>query len=309
MNEKANEEHRFGKAAAGPSALKAYFLASRPRTWPASICPVLIGTAMAPKIDLPIFFLTLFFSLFIQIGTNYANDYFDFIKGTDNNLRKGPKRASQQGWIAPSSMLIASLLLFACAFLFAIPLMLIAGLWSLPVALLCIAFGILYTGGPKPLGYLGLGEILVFPFFGPIAVCGTYFLQTLSFSPQVLLASLAPGFISCSILIANNLRDEENDRAAKKKTLIVRLGRLFGSWEYTVSILAAALIPLALIYFYSAPVNLIATSFLFFAAIPSIKKAFLFQDPLELIPVLKNSAVLLLLYTLFFCYFIGTSHV
>lgn len=286
---------------ASPSALKAYFLASRPKTWIASLSPVLIGTAMASYVDFPIFILTLFFSLFIQIGTNYANDYFDFIKGADTQLRNGPKRATQEGWISPRSMWIAAILLFTLALLVAIPLMIIAGLWSLFLACACVVFGILYTGGPKPLGYLGLGEVLVFFFFGPVAVCGTFFLQTGWVTLPVFIASLAPGFLSCSILIANNLRDEKSDRVAGKRTLIVRFGRTFGSWEYTLSILLATLVPPILVFIYHAPPLLLSCSLILISAIPSIKKAFFFRDPFELIGVLQNSAFLLILYTGLFC--------
>ncbi len=285
-----------------PSAPKAYFLASRPKTWIASLSPVFIGAAMAPHVDMFTFLLTLLFSLAIQIGTNFANDYFDFINGADTNLRKGPKRATQEGWIAPSSMLIATLIIFACALLIAIPLMIIAGFWSLLLAAACVAFGILYTGGPKPLGYLGLGELLVFVFFGPIACCGTYFLQTGVVDMQIFLSSLAPGFLSCSILIANNLRDEKSDRIANKRTLIVRFGRKFGQWEYTLSILFAAIIPWVLVSVYEAPLQLLSASLIAVAAIPCIKKVFRFKDPLELIFVLQSSAFILLLYTTLFLY-------
>lgn len=289
-------------SSASPSALKAYFLASRPRTWPASLCPVWIGAWMAPEIEWTVFVLTLGFSLFIQIGTNYANDYFDYQKGADTSERIGPKRAVQQGWVSPASMLLAAVIAFGLAVALAIPLMVRAGLWSLPAAALCVLFGVLYTGGPKPLGYLGLGETLVFVFFGPVAVCGAYFLQTMSLSAEAIVASLAPGFLSCSILIANNLRDENSDRAANKRTLAVRFGRVFGAWEYTGSLLAAALVPLALIYFYEFPLNLASASLLFFAAIPSIKRAFEFETPLEAMPLLQNSSALLLVYTILFCW-------
>ncbi len=290
---------------ASPSALKAYFLASRPKTWIASISPVAIGTAIAAyeqPIAYSTFALTLLFSLFIQIGTNYANDYFDFIKGADTKLRNGPKRATQEGWITPFAMFSACLIVFGLAILVAIPLMIIAGLWSFAAAALCVALGIFYTGGPKPLGYLGLGELLVFVFFGPVAVCGTYFLQAHTVTLPIFIASLAPGLLCCSILIANNLRDEKTDRLARKNTLIVRFGRRFGSWEYTLSILAASLIPLSLIYFFDAPLNLACSSLIFFVAIPAIKKAFYFEDPLELISVLQKSALLLFLYTVLFCF-------
>jgi 1,4-dihydroxy-2-naphthoate octaprenyltransferase len=278
---------------ASPSALKAFFLASRPKTWIASISPVLIGTTMAPQKDLKLFFLTLIFSLFIQIGTNFANDYFDFINGADTVLRNGPKRATQQGWISPNAMLRGTALVFILAILAAIPLMVTAGLWSIALAALCVAFGILYTGGPKPLGYLGLGEILVFIFFGPIATMGTFFLQTQTITMPLFIASLAPGLLSCSILVANNLRDEKTDRVAGKNTLVVRFGKTFGSWEYTLTLLGALLVPL---YF-----HLVLPSLIFMGAIPLIKRAFRFQDPLELISLLQGSALLLIVYTILFC--------
>lgn len=282
-------------------SLRAFFLASRPTTWIASCSPVFIGTSLSHQKQGSIFLFTLLFSLFIQIGTNFANDYFDFIKGADSKLRNGPKRATQEGWVAPQAMLRAALLLFVLALLMAIPLMRIAGLWSFFLAIACVVFGIFYTGGPKPLGYLGFGELLVFAFFGPIATCGTTFLQTGGVGLSVFIASLAPGFLSCALLIANNLRDEKSDRAANKRTLVVQMGRLFGSWEYTIAIGLAALIPLILVFLFQAPCRLIVASLILPAAIPSIKKVFRFRDPLELISVLRRSAVLLLLYTVLFC--------
>lgn len=288
---------------ASPSALKAYFLASRPKTWIASISPVLIGASLAPVLNGATFALTLLFSLFIQIGTNFANDYFDFINGADTHLRNGPKRATLEGWIAPQAMLRASLLFFGSALLVAVPLMMIAGFWSFWMAAACISFGFFYTGGPKPLGYLGLGELLVFPFFGPIATCGTYFLQTGTISWPVFIASLAPGFLSCAILIANNLRDEKSDRGANKWTLVARWGRIFGAFEYSIAIFLAALVPVFLVFQFNAPFGLTSASIIAVLAIPPIKKVFAFQDPFELIAVLQQSAFLLFLYTLLFCIF------
>jgi 1,4-dihydroxy-2-naphthoate octaprenyltransferase len=246
-----------------PNGLEKWFFAARPKTWIAGVSPVLIGASMAPLISWGVLFLTLLFSLLIQIGTNFANDYFDFMKGADTEERKGPKRAVQQGWISPSSMKRGTFLIFIFAFLTAIPLMAIAGLWSLPLAILSIGFGLLYTGGPKPLGYLGLGEIFVFFFFGPVATCGTYFLQTNLLCEEVLLASIAPGLFSCALLIANNLRDEETDRKANKKTLVVRFGSLFGKIEYAFAIGLPLFVPLILVLFYKAPINLLGPFFLF----------------------------------------------
>ena len=282
--------------------LKAYFLAARPRTWILSLSPVCIGTCMAPgPIDFSVFGLALFFGLFIQIGTNYANDYFDFINGADTSERIGPPRATAAGWIAPSDMLRATVMVFVVAFLSAIPLMMQVGLWSIPIAGLCIMFGILYTGGPKPLGYLGLGEILVLVFFGPVACCGAYFLQTTSLSFAVFIASLAPGFISMSALVANNLRDQMGDAKAGKKTLIVRFGRSFGSREYAACIVIAGLVPAVLVLFCNASWVSLVPMLVLPAAIPAMRKAFYFHHPRELIAVLQASAFLLFLYTFLFC--------
>lgn len=258
-------------SASSPSVPERWVLASRPKTWIASLSPVLIGASMAPTISWSIFALTALFSLLIQIGTNFANDYFDFLSGADTDERKGPKRAVQQGWITPATMKKATAIVFGAAFLIAIPLMFIAGIWSLFITALTIAFGILYTGGPKPLGYLGLGEILVFIFFGPVATCGTYFLQTQNISSAVLIASIAPGLFSCALLIANNLRDEITDRKANKKTLVVRFGKLFGQLEFAIAIALPLTIPLILVFFYGGPVNLIGVFFLFPIAYHLIK--------------------------------------
>jgi 1,4-dihydroxy-2-naphthoate octaprenyltransferase len=266
-----------------------------------------MGTVLAARfgaLDGSVFCLTLLFSLFIQIGTNFANDYFDYLKGADTPLRQGPKRATQEGWISPASMKRATAAAFFLAFFVAVPLMIRAGFWSFGVAALCIAFGILYTGGPKPLGYLGLGEVFVFIFFGPVAVWGTYFLQTGSSNAEVLIASLAPALLSSAILIANNLRDEISDRAAGKNTLVVRFGHRFGCWEYGLSLFGALLIPSALIFYFSAPPLILAASvvpFLVFA--PKIQEILIkYKDPLKLASLLPLSAALLLLYTALFCF-------
>lgn len=269
-----------------PNALKAFFLASRPKTWIASISPVVIGTSMCAKFEISILLATLLFSLFIQIGTNFANDYFDFINGADSKLRQGPKRATAEGWIKPKLMYAAMWAAFGLAFCFGFPLMMISGTWSIFLALLCVVCGIFYTGGPKPLGYIGLGEFFVFIFFGPIATCGAYFLQTGLVTLPVFIASIAPGFLSCAILIANNLRDEISDRAAQKKTLVVRWGQKFGNMEYTFSILCAALVPITLVVFFNA------SPFLILSSLISLN-AFSHRN-------LAKSAFLLFIYTILF---------
>lgn len=285
-----------------PSGLKTYFLAARPKTWPLSLAPVFIGASMVPgELDGLVLFLTFMFSLSIQIGTNYANDYFDFIKGADNQDRVGPPRAAASGWISPKEMGKATGFVFLLALTIAIPLMFRAGIWSFPLAISCVLFGIFYTGGPKPIGYVGAAEILVLLFFGPVACCGTYFLQTGGLEKSVLIASLAPGFFSTAALVANNLRDEATDKKAGKKTLIVRFGRKFGSWEYTLCILSGSLTPFFSFIYFDRPFLSLAPLGVLLLAIPSIRKAFTFQHPRELISVLQTSALLLVVYTFLFC--------
>lgn len=275
-----------------PSGLKPWILAARPKTLIAGLSPVLIGTALSGVNSWSLFFFTMSFSLLIQIGTNYANDYYDFIQGADRE-RVGPARAVTSGWIEPTAMRSGAFCLFAIAFLASIPLVLTSGLWALLFVISSIAFGILYTGGPKPLGYVGLGELLVLTYFGPIAVSGAYFVQTHMIDPKMLLLSLCPGLLSSAILVANNLRDMDTDRKAKKNTLIVRFGRTFGAWEYAICVSTALLLPAALgIY---APLVLAPL------ALFLIYKASTFRKSEEAKPLLAQTALLLILFTAFFC--------
>lgn len=281
---------------ASPSVLSSFIVASRPKTWIAGVSPVLIGTAIAASkgsLAPLLFTCSLFFSLFIQIGTNYANDYFDFINGADNKDRVGPLRAVANGWIHPKMMRQGAYFLYFAAFCVSIPLIAASGLWALFFVLSSIAFGILYTGGPKPLGYIGLGELLVLLYFGPIAVSGSYFVQTHQIDSCIFALSFSPGLLSCAILAANNLRDIETDRLADKKTLVVRFGKKFGAWEYAIFVSTALLLPIGFGFFSSI--------LLFPLAIPLMRKAFAFQTADEIVPLLPRTALLLILFTLFFC--------
>jgi 1,4-dihydroxy-2-naphthoate octaprenyltransferase len=289
---------------ASPNALKAWVLASRPKTLIASISPVVIAISLAAKIqaiewDFALF--CLLFSLSIQIGANLANDYFDYIKGADTSDRIGPPRAAQSGWISLPSLKKGIFFAFTMATMISLPLLARGGLWGSSLVALAILFAVLYTGGPKPLGYLGLGEVLVFFFYGPIATLGTYYILTFQIDPTILYASLPPGLLSCAILIANNLRDEESDRKANKKTLVVRYGNIFGRWEYVCTIGLAALIPLWAAVTGRAPSNWAFCSLILLAAYPALKRVFTTQNPQELALLLPSSAKLLYLYTALFC--------
>jgi 1,4-dihydroxy-2-naphthoate octaprenyltransferase len=197
---------------------------ARPKTLPAAIAPVLVGTAFAGyNASILHTFLALIVALALQVGVNYANDYSDGIKGTDAD-RIGPMRLVGSGAATPGSVKKAAFISFAIAA--------IAGLilasrtsWLLIIlGAICILAAWTYTGGPKPYGYQALGEVSVFIFFGVVATVGTYYVQTESVSREVLLASFAMGALACAILVLNNLRDLENDKSADKKTLAVVMG-------------------------------------------------------------------------------------
>lgn len=210
------------------SSWKHWILACRPKTLPAAIAPVLLGSALAlgdGGFHLPSALLCLLGALMLQIGTNLANDYYDFKKGTDTNQRIGPIRVTQAGLIAPKTVQIVSIFLFSIALIIAFELSLRGGWPLLAIGIGAIASGFLYTAGPKPLGYNGLGEVFVFIFFGPVAVAATYYIQTLEINPAVILAGIAPGLLSAAILVVNNLRDRETDLKANKKPWLCVLGK------------------------------------------------------------------------------------
>lgn len=193
-----------------------------------------------------IFATIVFAVLMIQIGTNYANDYYDFIKGADTEKRQGPVRATQAGLVSAAAMKRAFIIMFGLALTAGLYLVLKGGIPILLVGSISIACGILYTAGPFPLGYVGLGDVFVLSFFGPVAVAGTYYLQAGQIQLPVILAGLSPGLISTALLTINNIRDYATDKIAGKKTLVVRLGVGFGIIEYYACIIIACFIPVLL---------------------------------------------------------------
>ena len=231
------------------SKLKIWLSSARPKTLWAAVAPVAVGAAMAYGdgfVHVPSLILTVMAAVLIQIGTNFANDYYDFIKGADTETRTGPVRATQAGLVSPSQMKLAFIITFAIAVLLGFFLVLRGGMPILIIGIASVICGILYTAGPFPLAYLGLGEIFVLIFFGPVAVGGTYYLQTASINSNVIVAGLAPGLLACAILVVNNFRDYETDKAADKKTLVVKFGLSFGIAEYVICIAVACLVPVYL---------------------------------------------------------------
>jgi 1,4-dihydroxy-2-naphthoate octaprenyltransferase len=211
------------------SGLRIWLMAARPRTLPAAVAPVLVGTAAAieaaDELRVGAFVAALVGSIFIQIGTNLANDYSDAKRGADTADRLGPVRVTSAGLIAPRRELAATWIAFAVAVACGIYLTAVAGWAILVVGILSIAAGVLYTGGPRPYGYAGLGEVFVFLFFGLVAVNGSYYVQLEQLDWLPFLLSVSVGSLSTAILVVNNVRDLETDRRAGKRTLAVRLGR------------------------------------------------------------------------------------
>ncbi|GAB5408207.1 MAG: 1,4-dihydroxy-2-naphthoate polyprenyltransferase [Balneolaceae bacterium] len=226
--------------------IKIWVEAARPKTLAAAFTPVLVGAGIAwddQVLSFEITSVALVCAFLIQIGTNFANDYFDFVKGADTDERIGFTRATAAGLVAPKTMLKATILSMLLAFVFGLYLVWVGGWIVLVIGLLSLLFGILYTGGPYPLGYNGLGDIFVFIFFGIVAVMATYYVNALVWSEASFWASLAVGALCTNILVINNLRDVEQDAKVGKRTLGVLFGDTVLKWEYTLMLLLAYSIP------------------------------------------------------------------
>jgi 1,4-dihydroxy-2-naphthoate polyprenyltransferase len=220
-----------------PGSVGAFLLAARPRTLTAAVSPVLVGGAIAWNhgvFALLPFVAALFGAIWIQVGTNIANDLHDYLRGTDTLARLGPPRAAQSGLLTPGQLRAGMNLSFLLATACGAYLVLEAG-WPVAVAgALAIAAGIAYTAGPMPLGYVGMGDLFVFIFFGLVAVCGTYYVQAVALSLDSVLAAVPVGFLTTAILVVNDVRDIESDTRAGKRTLPIRFGRSFGLAEYAI---------------------------------------------------------------------------
>jgi 1,4-dihydroxy-2-naphthoate octaprenyltransferase len=224
-------------------------MAARPRTLPAAAAPVLVGTAYASTLGTfkPLTFVaTLLGALLIQIGTNLSNDYSDARRGADTEDRLGPVRVTAGGLVPPKQVLIATYVAFGLAVLVGVYLIVTSGWQLLLVGIASILAGVLYTGGPRPYGYEGLGEVFVFLFFGVVAVTGTFFAQMKELNWESFVLAVPVGLLATAILMVNNVRDLETDRRAGKRTLAVRLGRDRARIGYALLIyLAFATAPLA----------------------------------------------------------------
>lgn len=276
-------------------------MAIRPKTLMASIAPVMLGTLIAygdGVHNFPTAFLCLLGALSIQILTNLANDYFDYKKGSDTAQRIGPTRVMQAGLVSSMQMIIAITINLIITILICWKLIERGGQPILIIGVLSVISAFLYTAGPKPLAYIGLGEIFVLIFFGPVAVAGTYYLQSLELNTAVILIGLGPGLLSTAILTINNLRDIDNDRAAHKNTLAVRFGRSFALNEYLVCIFTAAVVPVIAYAVMADHLPILMATALPILAIPVIKTVLTKLDGPSLNEALAQTGKLLFIYSL-----------
>ena len=233
-----------------PGPVEVWILAARPKTLPAALAPVLVGTAVAwvtggfragPAAAAALG------ALLLQVGSNLANDVFDFERGADREGRTGPMRVTQAGLLTPSQVRAGMAVVFGLALLVGVYLTVAAGWPVIVIGLAAIASAIAYTGGPFPLGYNGLGELFVMIFFGFAAVCGTAFVQAGFVPAAAWPAGFAAGCLATAILVVNNVRDIEQDRESGKRTLPVRFGRPWGVAEFAALVALAYLVPVILV--------------------------------------------------------------
>ena len=277
--------------------------AARPWTLGVAISPILMGSVIAHTeggIRWPAALAAFFVGVLIQSVTNLANDYFDFKKGADTAARVGPQRVTQAGLIAPETVRNSFIACFGIAFLIGIYLVYIGGWPIVIIGLLALLFGVIYTGGPFPLAYHGLAELPAFLFFGPIASATTTYVQIGSWSPAAIIAGTSAGFFSMALLSINNLRDHQEDRAVGKHTLVAIFGRDFGVYEYSLSIIAATLTPLTLILLTPEHSLVGLTALTGFMALHAVRITANYQQPKELLAVLKMTAKLQAIFTVIF---------
>ena len=264
---------------------------ARPRTLPAAVAPVLAGTGVAHHVDGAVWWkagLALVVSLALQVAVNYANDYSDGIRGTDDD-RVGPMRLVGSGRATPAAVKRAAFAAFGVAAVAGLALAATTAWWLVAVGVVCVLAAWFYTGGGKPYGYLGLGEVMVFVFFGLVAVVGTTYVQTESFELPALYAGVGIGALACAILVVNNLRDIPTDTVAGKRTLAVRLGeeRTRGLYGLLVLAAAAAVVAVAVSTTWLA---LLGLAFLV-PLVPALRTVLGGATGAALVPVLQQTGV------------------
>ena len=283
-----------------PSATQVWWSAVRPATLAASVAPVLAGTAIAVHdggAHWAAGIGALVVAVGIQLGVNFANDYSDFVRGADAN-RVGPVRAASSGIVEPRQVRWAAIAAFGVAGLAGLALSLAVDVRLLVVGAACLLAGWLYTGGPRPYGYLGLGEVFVFVFFGLIATAGTVYVETGRVTTLAVVMGCAMGLLATAILVLNNLRDIDSDAAAKKRTLATRIGRERTRTLLAMLLVAAFAVPIVLVITNLAPLTVLVIELGLPIAAPPVRTAFATTQPGALVGALKRVATVQLAYAL-----------
>ncbi|MDP7621412.1 MAG: 1,4-dihydroxy-2-naphthoate polyprenyltransferase [SAR324 cluster bacterium] len=282
--------------------MKNWLLAARLKTLPAAISPVILGCALAYHDGFFYFFIfamTLLAAVLIQVGANFANDVFDFEKGSDREDRLGPTRATQSGLISAEKMKKAMWQTFTLAICVGFYLAFKGGWPIVWIGLASIAAGIAYTGGPYPLGYHGFGDVFVFIFFGLLAVPGTYYLQSGTVNEMSLWMGAIMGMLSTAILVVNNLRDADMDKLSGKRTLAVQFGKQFSKIQYSILILIPFLLPLYIWWNVENELSLLITIMALPISIHLIKQVYSLTGS-DLNLVLARTACFMFIFTLLF---------
>lgn len=285
-----------------PGAARVWWSAVRPATLAASVAPVLLGTGVAVHEGGARWAAgagALVVGLAMQLGVNFANDYSDHVRGADA-MRVGPVRAASSGVVAPERVRAAALAAFAVAAVVGLVLSLAVDWRLLLAGAACLLAGWLYTGGPRPYGYLGLGELFVFVFFGLVATVGTVYVEIGRVTALSVLMGCGAGFLATAILVLNNLRDIDTDNAAGKRTLATRIGRERTRVLLLVLVCGAFTVPIVAFVSGLAPVTVMLMHFgIPIAAVP-VRTAFATTAPPQLVGALKRMAVTELAYALLF---------
>ena len=291
------------------ATLSVWVEAARPRTLPASLAPVVVGTAAGARVGDGIhlsggrFALVVVVALAVQIAVNYANDYFDGVRGVDTVQRAGPRRAVASGLVSPRGMRIGIAVAMAVAAAAGIALAALVSWWLLLIGAAAFVALLGYSGGPRPYASAGLGELFVFVFFGLVATLGTTWVQALALPQEAWFGAIGAGLLACAVLLANNLRDIDQDRVAGKKTLTVLIGRTATRWLFSIFVLAPFAIAAFLALFYPiAWLSLLAL----LAGLPAILIVWTYRLPRELVVALGLTSLTSVAYGAFLMWaFIG----
>jgi 1,4-dihydroxy-2-naphthoate polyprenyltransferase len=288
-----------GMRSGGISPTRAWVMASRPKTLTAAIAPVLTGVGLAAFHGVIVWLpagAAMLGAVLIQIGTNLANDYYDFVRGGDTEERIGPVRVTQAGILPPAAVRRGMIVVLTAATLVGVYLVSVAGWPIVWIGVASIACAVLYTGGPFPLAYHGLGDVFVFVFFGLVAVGGTYYVQALEWPADAILAGVGLGALSTAILVVNNLRDIETDTKAGKRTLAVRLGERGTRSQYVLMLVIAAVVPFVGVVMYGWPLAALLSLGVAPLCARPLQTVLTFHDPRELLPALGGTARVVVLY-------------